>query len=83
MGQGGPSQMSGLVELSTDGGATFTDEPVPAGTPSLEGVTCIDTLHCLAVGGSDVLLTADGGKRWHSEYAGRDLTTVTCTSSTT
>jgi hypothetical protein len=83
VGQGGPSQMSGLVELSTDGGSTFTDEPVPAGTPSLEGVTCIDTLHCLAVGGSDVLLTADGGKRWHSEYAGRDLTTVTCTSSTT
>jgi large repetitive protein len=83
VGQGGPSQTSGLIEVSTDGGATFTDEPVPAGTPSLEGVTCIDTLHCLAVGGSDVLVTADGGTSWLSEYAGRDLTTVTCTSSTT
>jgi photosystem II stability/assembly factor-like uncharacterized protein len=82
VGQGGPSHPSGLIEVSTDGGAVFTDELVPAGTPSLDGVTCTDTLHCIAVGGSDVLLTSDGGTSWQSEYAGRDLTTVTCTSST-
>lgn len=68
----------GLVEVSSNGGETFTDEPVPTGTPQLNDVTCLDAMHCLAVGGSTVLVTADGGMTWTSEFAGQDLSAVTC-----
>ena len=51
VGAGGSSESDGLVELSSDGGTTFTDEPVPTGTPPLEAVSCFDTSHCVAVGG--------------------------------
>jgi hypothetical protein len=69
---------TGLIEMSTDGGLSFTDEPVPSGTPELNGVTCYDTLHCVAVGGSTVLVSADGGANWSLESAGSFLSSVVC-----
>jgi photosystem II stability/assembly factor-like uncharacterized protein len=80
VGAAGPSDSTGLVEVSTDGGQTFTDEPVPAGTPELNAVSCVDVLHCTAVGGSTVLVTTDGGTTWTSQYAPQNLSAVTCLS---
>jgi hypothetical protein len=74
------SDAKGLVEVSSNGGKTFTDEPVPVGTPQLNAVTCNDLLHCIAVGGSTVLVSPDGGMSWTSEFAGQYLSTVTCIS---
>lgn len=82
VGAAGTSDATGLVERSSDGGQTFTDEPVPVGTPKLNAVTCFDTTHCLAVGGSVVLVTTDGGTTWTSEFAEKNLATVTCLSLT-
>lgn len=64
VGSGGSNGGSGLVEVSTDGGMTFTDEPVPDDAPPLNGVYCSSALDCLAVGLNRVLLTTDGGTSW-------------------
>jgi hypothetical protein len=82
VGAGGSSDTLGLVELSTDGGNAFTDEPVPVGTPPLTAVTCIDATHCMAVGGSTVLVSTDGGMTWTSEFAEQNLIAITCLSDT-
>jgi hypothetical protein len=82
VGAGGSSDSQGLVELSSDGGTTFTDEPVPTGTPPLTAVTCFDTTHCMAVGGSTVLVSADGGTTWTSEFAENNLSAITCLTDT-
>jgi hypothetical protein len=71
----------GLVEKSTDGGATFTDEPVPANLPALYGVACPDVTHCIAVGGSDFIASTDGGQSWAIQsQSGVSLYTVACES---
>jgi hypothetical protein len=80
VGAGGSAGGPGLIEVSSDGGNTFNVEPVPMGTPRLNGVTCFDTSHCMAVGGSMVLVSTDGGTTWRMEYAGQDLSAVTCLS---
>jgi large repetitive protein len=82
VGAGGPSQQTGLVEVSNDGGSTFTDQPVPSGTQDLNSVTCLNGLDCIAVGGSSVLLTSDGGMTWRSEYGQGPLSSVSCLSAT-
>lgn len=76
----GDGNGSGLVELSSDGGKSFTDVPVPAGTPELRAVTCSDTSHCVAVGGSTALVSTDGGLSWSLVYAGLNLSAVSCLS---
>jgi photosystem II stability/assembly factor-like uncharacterized protein len=80
VGAGGQSDCQGLVEVSTDGGTTFTDEPVPTGTPVLKAVSCADTSHCEAVGGSTVLVSTDGGTTWTAEFAEQNLSVITCLS---
>ena len=71
----------GLVEVSNNGGASFTDEPVPAGLPALFGVACPDVTHCFAVGGSDFIASTDGGQSWNIQsQSGVDLYTVACES---
>lgn len=71
---------TGLVEVSSDGGKTFIDEPVPAGTPQLKAVSCSDAMHCIAVGGSTALVSTDGGAVWNAEFAGWNLSAVGCLS---
>jgi hypothetical protein len=78
VGDGGPTHGTGLIEVSTNGGATFTDEPVPTGTPTLNAVTCTSAADCLAVGESAILVTANGGKSWTAGYGGANLSTVSC-----
>ena len=74
----------GLVEVSNNGGASFTDEPVPAGLPALFGVSCPDNAHCYAVGGSDFIASTNGGLSWTIQsQSGVDLYTVACESDTT
>jgi hypothetical protein len=71
----------GIVEVSDNGGASFTDEPVPAGLPALFGVACPDVTHCFAVGGSDFIASTDGGQSWNIQsQSGVDLYTVACES---
>jgi large repetitive protein len=82
VGSGGASQQTGLIEVSNDGGVMFTDEPIPNGTQPLNSVTCVNANDCLAVGGSSVLLTSDGGTTWHAEYAQGPLSSVSCLSTT-
>jgi hypothetical protein len=78
VGDGGPTHGTGLIEVSTNGGATFTDEPVPAGTPRLNAVTCTAATSCMAVGESTIVTTANGGKSWTFGYGGANLSTVSC-----
>ena len=81
VGGGGPSSNgAGLVEVSTDGGEAFTDEPVPAGISPLSDVTCPDPLDCIAVGASTILVTTDGGTSWRTAFANAALATVSCVS---
>ena len=71
----------GLVEVSNNGGASFTGESLPAGVPALFGVACPDVAHCYAVGGSDFLASTDGGQSWSIQStSGVDLYTVACES---
>lgn len=73
----------GLIEVSSDGGMNFVDEPVPGDTPPLLGVTCITALRCFAVGNTNqamsmVLLTNDGGNTWVGQTVGQGLISVAC-----
>jgi hypothetical protein len=71
----------GLVEVTTNGGASFTDQPVPAGLPALFGVACPDDTHCFAVGGNDFIASTDGGQTWAIQsQSGVGLYTVACES---
>jgi hypothetical protein len=71
----------GLVEVSNNGGASFTPEPLPAGVPALFGVACPDVSHCFAVGGSGFIASTDGGQSWNIQStSGIDLYTVACES---
>jgi hypothetical protein len=71
----------GLVEVSANGGSTFTSEPVPPGLPALYGVACPDVTHCFAVGGSDFIASTDGGQSWTTQsQGGASLYTVACES---
>ena len=54
----------GVIERSTDGGATFSADTVPPNTPPLSGVTCPTTTLCIAVGGTDALISTDSGHTW-------------------
>ena len=69
------------MEVSNNGGASFTGEPLPAGVPALFGVACPDVTHCFAVGGSDFIASTDGGQSWNIQStSGVDLYTVACES---
>ncbi|HEX4082985.1 MAG TPA: hypothetical protein VHX40_08485, partial [Acidimicrobiales bacterium] len=70
-----------LVEISDDGGQSFSSVAVPAGV-GLSGVTCPDATHCYAVGGDTVLSTTDGGESWSATTGGQQLTSVACQSDT-
>jgi hypothetical protein len=59
--QGGASA---LVESSTDSGAHFTTVPVPSGAPALSSVDCLNASFCVAVGGTQALVTSNGGTTW-------------------
>ena len=71
-----PPGQYALVSTS-NGGASWATEPLPAGATNFGGaqgqsaLDCVDTLHCWAVGqlpgGPAVLATSDGGATWTSQ----------------
>ena len=69
----GPANASGAVVLATsDGGATWVAQPVPAEVGRLTHASFVDAAHGWAVGvatsGQPVLITtADGGATWSSQ----------------
>jgi len=79
-----------VIDATTDGGSTWTAEPVTVSDPTdLAAVDCPDRRHCMAVGIADddgpilgaVLVTADGGKGWQavaSPTGSVDLSAVHC-----
>ncbi len=75
----------GAIVRTTDGGKKWVNQPVPKeanGTPlntsSLNGIACVSSLVCEAVGGSlttpgVILRTTDGGKMWVSRPISGDV----------
>ena len=72
---------------STDAGATWTRQQLPAGTGDLADISCTDASDCLAVGteaGSDIgaiVTTTDAGKKWTAETVPKkigDLGHISC-----
>jgi acyl-homoserine-lactone acylase len=62
----------GEVLRTTDGGRTWTTQPLPSSTGPLTGVACPSASDCIAVGqgnggGSAVVATDDGGSTWEAE----------------
>jgi hypothetical protein len=55
-----PRTGNGVVLTTADGGATWTDQPVPATVAQLLGVSCIGASACLAVGNSPAASTTAG-----------------------
>ncbi len=64
-----------VIDATTDGGKTWTAEPVTVSDPTdLAAVDCPDRRHCMAVGTADhdgpilgaVLVTGNGGQAWQS-----------------
>jgi photosystem II stability/assembly factor-like uncharacterized protein len=90
-----PTAYTALNLRTTDGGATWTQQPVGS-TTWLESVSCTDTNTCTVVGGywrstfqtvgdGYILRTTDGGTTWTTQYTdlhrGR-VTAVSCAGST-
>ncbi len=62
-------QSSAVVDATGNGGSTWTQDQVPAGVASLQGVGCATATNCVAVGqylsgAAAVVVTQDGGSSW-------------------
>ena len=60
------------ILASTDGGATWESQTIPAGFGTIYGIACASPSNCVAVGynfdySSFILTTSDGGATWTSE----------------
>ncbi len=59
------------IITSTDGGALWSNQAVPAGVTDLFGISCASSSNCLATGFGDsagmVISTTDGGTAWTVE----------------
>jgi len=71
----GPGEGPGVVLNSTDGGAEWTPQALPAGTGPLSAVSCASTSVCEALGSDPyvgapfIVGTTDGGATWQSQTA--------------
>jgi hypothetical protein len=71
---------------TTDGGATWTGQPIPPTVGYLSAIACSDRHHCTAVGQTTsgqaaVITTTTGGAIWTQQAAPAgvlDITTVSC-----
>jgi photosystem II stability/assembly factor-like uncharacterized protein len=43
---------------------TWSNAPLPSGTPPLDAVSCADSSHCVGVGRGVIAATSDGGSDW-------------------
>ena len=84
-----------VVLATTDGGATWATQTVPAGVSSLTGISCVSATTCEAVGYNYntvtststgvVLATTDGGTTWVTQTTPTGtgtLTGVSCATAT-
>ena len=68
------------VEVSTDGGQTWSSETVPASVTYLNGISCANTSDCWAVGGGQngtspvIIATTNGGSGWSTETVPSSVT---------
>jgi len=72
-----------VSSVSTDGGQTWTVAPPPTGTPTLDGVDCVDSSHCVGVGRGAMVSSQDGGSTWSVStipVAETTMIGVSCTS---
>ncbi|HEY1331246.1 MAG TPA: hypothetical protein VGH10_07210 [Actinomycetota bacterium] len=75
----GSSQGSTVVDVTTDGGSTWTQGALPADVESGSPITCVDGSTCAFLGmdssGNAVFLeTSDGGNNWTSVAGPEQLT---------
>jgi hypothetical protein len=73
----GPGEGPGVVLNSTDGGAGWTKQTLPAGTGPVSSVSCASTSVCEALGSYPapfIIGTTDGGTTWQSQTAPSGLT---------
>lgn len=72
-GSSGDAPLPGVVEVTADGGATWSEGDLPRDydeAPELSSLECPDGTHCWATGmysmlGYAILASADGGRTWH------------------
>ena len=79
-----PLGIGGVSTTTTDGGLTWTNDPLPSGIEALFGVSCPTTSDCTAVDGSTVVATTSSGATWHAQTVPPnvvDLSAVSCSSS--
>jgi len=70
---------TGMDLTSSDGGATWTQHPVPAGVGTLSAISCPTVNTCTAVGGNSAISTTDGGTTWTAASVDSTaLTAVSC-----
>jgi hypothetical protein len=69
---------------TTDGGADWTQMPLPGGISSLLGVACPGVSECYAATGSIILSTTDGGTTWNTDTipSGTSPWAITCVTTT-
>ncbi len=89
------SSAKDVIEETTNGGATWTAQNVPAGTGVLYGISCPTATNCMAVGSTNTqggvpidIVTTNGGSSWtlntipgvlHQLYAVSCPSTTICT----
>jgi photosystem II stability/assembly factor-like uncharacterized protein len=72
---------AGFMLRSGDGGASWTQSPLPPGAGPIDAISCPVVAVCVAVGGTTAVSTIDSGLQWDAVHVGNgSLTTVTCTS---
>ena len=73
-GTGNAGGGAGVIVATTNGGATWNEQALPAGITSLHGVSCSSLIACTAVGEghvadgtSVVVATTNGGATWNEQ----------------
>ncbi|HEY1830796.1 MAG TPA: hypothetical protein VGG38_11170 [Acidimicrobiales bacterium] len=82
---GADDNQSGVTDVSTDGGKSWSNSSLPSGTPPLDAISCFDSDHCIAVGRGATVATTNGGSSWmlaSLPVANTTLIGATCTSAT-
>jgi photosystem II stability/assembly factor-like uncharacterized protein len=77
---------NGVAGSSVDGGDSWSNESLPAGSPPLDAIACADSTHCVAVGQGATAATSDGGTTWDLAavpVANTTMIGVTCLSTQT
>lgn len=83
---GADANSNALAAVSVDGGATWKQSAVLAGTPALTALTCQSAARCVAVGQGVTATSNDGGATWTNEAIPATNTTllsVSCATATT